>query len=346
MKSEQHPVHFDDKRWPSVSLLDLRSRDARRIRPFGSIEWAPQGGEDSDNWRMAQRFIEIRDAERAMARSDKRAWLGLGPRQYAYRLKARGFVFNAATKNFPAGAEFGKDHFERAGNNLGLMRRAGLIDWDDVADGRGIEHVPVEFRDNSERIETLAEIVRKQMRHIQLEGQKIAPELWVETEGLYNLIYDLADRYGAESHGVQGQSSITARRKLAERVARRWRRGKVRTRILCVADYDIHGDHILAAIAADTAQHLRDMGLPVDQEQILQVHRVALTEQQIVEHKIPIVKKDGRDVQEAEALPTDELRREVEAALKATLNMTLFDRVAKKKKTEIDALVQKIRRLR
>jgi hypothetical protein len=268
------PVQADDsERWPLVSLLDLRSRDAKRVRPFGSIEWTPRGGEDSDNWRMAQRFIEIRDAERAMARRDGRQWLGLGPRQYAYRLKAAAEKFY-----FADGTEFGKQHFGQAGENLTRMRRGGLIDWGDVADGRGIEHVPVGFRDNAERIETLIEIVRKRMRHIQLEGQLIVPELMVETEGLYNLIYDLADRYGAQSRGIQGQSSVTARHKLAERIAERWlEQEDVHTRVLCVADYDVHGDHIIDAIAADAAQHLRDMGLPVDEQRILQMHRIALT---------------------------------------------------------------------
>lgn len=334
------PVHPDDsERWPLVSLLDERSPDAKRVRPFGSIEWTPRGGEDSDNWRMAQRFIEIRNTERDMARRDGRAWRGLGPRQYAYRLKAASEKFY-----FADGTEFGKQHFGQAGENLTRMRRGCLIDWDDVADGRGIEHVPLTYRNNRERIAVLARIAQK-MRHVQLEGQLIVPELMVETEGLYNLIYDIADRYGAQSRGIQGQSSVTARRRLAERVVRRWGQ-RVRTRVLCVADFDKHGDAILGAIAADAAQHLRDMGLPVDKERILQVHRIALTPRQITDLDIPVVKKDGRDVQEAEALPTDVLRAELEAALKATLNMKLFNRVAREKQSEIDALARKIRRLR
>src|SRR5215469_10531299 len=66
-----------------------------------------------------------------------------------------------------------------------------------------------------------------------------------------------------EREPCRGQSSITARYKLAKRVARRWREG-IRTRILCVADYDKHSDAILAAVAADTSQHLRDMGIEPD----------------------------------------------------------------------------------
>jgi HAMP domain-containing protein len=51
-------------------------------------------------------------------------------------------------------------------------------------------------------------------------------------------------------------------------------------------------------------------------------------------------------VQEAEALPTNVLRDEIEAALRDTLNMDLFDEVASDKQDEIDALAQEIRRLR
>lgn len=187
------------------------------------------------------------------------------------------------------------------------------------------------------------------MIHARLEGQKIVPELAVETQGLYNLIYDIADRYGARSNGLQGQSSTTARYKLAQRVAQRWKRQRVRTRVLGVADYDKHSDEILAAVAADAAQHLRDMGLPVDKERILQFKRVALTERQIDEHNVPTVTvetEDGqsREVQEAEALPTSILRAEVEAAIRDTLDMKKFDRVAREKKREIDAFVQAVRR--
>jgi hypothetical protein len=169
------------------------------------------------------------------------------------------------------------------------------------------------------------------------------PELIVETEGLYNLIYDLADRYGAQARALQGQSAIGPRYELAQRVARRWEKG-IRTDVLCVADYDKHGGFILRAVALDTAQHLRDMHIEPDD--CLQFIRVALTEQQCKKHKIPLVEKDDRLVQEAEALPTDVLRAELDAALQATLDMDLFDQVAKEKQSEIDELVRKLRRMR
>ena len=102
---------------------------------------------------------------------------------------------------------------------------------------------------------------------------------------------------------------------------------------------------ILDAVALDAAQHLRDMGIDPP-EQCLEVQRVALTTRQISAHDIPTVEKDGRQVQEAEALPTDVLRDEVEAALRDTLDMDLFDRVAQEKAPEIARLAAKIRRLR
>jgi len=282
--------------------------------------------------------IVIRDAERDMAERDGREWLGLGPRQYAYRLKSRGFMFADTS-------QLDKSHFDRVEDKIVRMRRCGMLSWDDVADARGIEKVPLEFQDNRERIATLAVWV-EEMSHVRLEGQLVVPELWVETEGLYNLIYDIADRYGARSRSLQGQSSVTARRKLTERVADRWNLERVRTRVLGVVDYDKYGGEILEAIAADTAQHLRDMEYAVDEEQILQIKRVALTEWQIRKHKIPLVQKDSRPVQEAEALPTDVLRAEVDAALKDTLDMDLFDDVAREKQPEIDGLARKIQRMR
>ena len=84
----------------------------------------------------------------------------------------------------------------------------------------------------------------------------------------------------------------------------------------------------------------------IEPDDCLEFIRVALTERQCKKHKIPLVEKDDRLVQEAEALPTDVLRAELEAALSATLDMDLFDDVARKKRKEIDELVRKIRRLR
>jgi hypothetical protein len=328
----KHRRQAVDARWAVISNSDLRRRQTQLDRPFGSAAWRPK---DDDNERIAKRLVKIRDHERDMALAQKRDWLGLGVRQYCYRLKARGFIFADAT-------QLGKEHFVRVERILSRMRRAGLIDWRDVTDGRGIEHVPFAFRDNGARITTLARFA-KQMSHERMSDQRVVPELAVETEGLYNLIYDLADRYGAQSRGLQGQSSIGARYELAQRVAQRWMK-RARTRVLCVADYDKHGDEILGAIAADTAQHLRDMQIAPDD--CLQVVRVALTQAQIDEHGIPTAEKDGRLVQEAEALPTDVLRAEVEAALRDTLDMTLFERVARKKQREIDALVRALKKLR
>jgi hypothetical protein len=332
-RKRRHPVDSDEC-WPEISLLDLRKAETRRTRPFGEAKWRPIG---PDNLRIAEMVLKVRDAERAMAQRDGREWRGIGSRQYAYRLKTRGFMF-------ADGRVLDKDDFPRVERIVGRLRRDPdwSLDWEDVSDGRGIFHEPLAFRNNRERAETLPEWAAD-MTHDRMEKQKIVPELAVETVGLYNLFYDIADRFGARANGLQGQSSIGARRDLAERVAWRWRQ-RVRTRVLCVADFDKHGDHILAAVAADAAEHLRDMGLSVDGERILQVNIVALTQRQIIEHDIPVVEKDGRSVQEAEALPTDVLRREVEAALRTTLNMKLFERIARKKQPEIDAFVQKVRR--
>jgi hypothetical protein len=330
----RHRRDGDSERWPEVSLVDLRSRQARLNRPFGAAPWKPR---DDDNRRIADRLVKIRDKEREMAKKQWREWRGLNSRQYAYRLKTSGFLFADQRK-------LDKEDFERVERILVRMRRAGLLDWRDVLDGRGIEGVSDAYRDNSERIEQLAEWA-EEMPHDRMEGQLVVPELWVETEGLYNLIYDLAEKYGARRRALQGQSAVAPRYWLAERVAERWKQG-ISTCVLGVVDYDKHGDDILNTVAADAAEHLRDMQLAVDKQRILRVIMVALTKWQITKYKIPLVEKEGRLVQEAEALPTDVLRKEVEAALRATLDMEKFNDIADEKQDEIDTLVQKIRRLR
>jgi hypothetical protein len=333
MKNHQRPGEFD--RWPVISNHDLRSDRARANRPFGAAAWNPH---DPDNRRICEALIEIRNSERAMAEEQNREWFGLNSRQYAYRLKTRGFLFADRTK-------LDKKDFERVERILVRARRDNRFgfNWEDVSDGRGLYHVPDAYRDNSQRIETLADIAASQMPHNRMEDQPVVPELAVETNGLYNLIYDLADRYGARSIGLQGQSAVRPRYELARRVAVRWWTHRIRTRVLCVADFDKAGDEILSTLAADTGAHLKDM--EIDPDACLQVIRVALTQQQIDDYGIPTTEKDDRLVQEAEALPTDRLREEVEAALRDTLNTKLFDRIAKKKNAELNRLVQQLKEL-
>ena len=334
--THREPAH--DGRWPIIALVDERPLQLQRDTPFGQAKWTPRGGEESDNARIAAAIIETRDRERDMARRDGRQWRGLNSRQYGYRLKTRKF-------KFLSGEKLDKQHFRTIERIVARMRRCGILDWGDVVDKRGTFHEPLEFEDNCERAATLPLWAARDMPHVRLEEQPIIPELVVETLGLYDLIYDIANKYGARTNGLEGQSIIGMRRKLADRVARRWRQDNAHTRVLCVADLDKAGDVILRTVAADTAQHLRDMGLPVDKEQILQFRRVALTQRQCDDHEITLVEsEDGRLVQEAEALPTEILRPELEAAFEDTLDMDLFARVAKKKQPEIDEFARKIRK--
>ena len=68
----------------------------------------------------------------------------------------------------------------------------------------------------------------------------------------YDLIYDLAGRYGVRHTGFKGQSGVTIRYDLAQRVRERWSR-KVRTRVFGAVDYDKAGDETLEAAVADVA---------------------------------------------------------------------------------------------
>ena len=331
--SHRRAVDFDFKRWPLVSLRDNRSEAARANRPFGMAKWNPR---DDDNRRIAEKLIEIRDAGVIEVQAENREWFGIGSRGYAYKLKARGF-------EFADHRVLTKADFERVERILVRMRRAGIINWEDVRDGRGIVNEPFACKNNRERIEQLAEWTNR-LSHDRMIGQAIVPELVVEAKDLYYDIYDLADRYGARSTCNAGAASVAARYQLAQRTAERWRRG-IQTRALGIPDHDKAGDETVGAVAADVAQHLRDMGI-IDPDECLQVATVALTPWQIRNYDIPLAEKDGRRVQEAEALETNVLRAELEAALRATLDMDVFDRVAQEKAPEITRLSMKIPRLR
>lgn len=120
MKHRAHDHDSEKERWPTISIVDQRKRQTQLDRPFGSASWRPLGCEDSDNGRLAPAIIAVRDRERDLAESEGRDWLGIGSRQYAYRLKSAGFMFADATK-------LDKKHFARVGRIVDRLRRDRVI---------------------------------------------------------------------------------------------------------------------------------------------------------------------------------------------------------------------------
>jgi hypothetical protein len=321
--------------WLELSLEDTRNPRARGNRPFGMAPWNPQ----RETRRLLEAVLAVRDNEKAMAAADGRDWLGLGPRQYAYRVKATGFTY-------ANGTIFDKDHFARVETVLARARRVGQVDWEDVSDGRGTAHEPYAYRDNDQRLDTLA-YWAGDLSHDRLAGQDYVPELFVETEGLYNLVYDLADRYGVRAMTAGGQSSIDLRYRLAERVRARADRLRVTTVVLAFVDYDEAGDHIVGAVAKDAGAHLRATG----HEDWLEVVQVALTPALIARLGIPTVTKTTasgaiRLIQEVEAVPTGTLRQELQDAIEHYLDMDAFTELAEQRQPEVDRLVYRLQQLK
>jgi hypothetical protein len=158
-------------------------------------------------------------------------------------------------------------------------------------------------------------------------------------------VYDLADRYGVRSMTGAGQSSIDRRYRLANRVLVRANRGRD-TIVLALADYDLHGDAIVAAVAADTAAHLR-AGV---EDRHLRVVQLALTPALITRLGIPTITNTyetgvTREVQQAEAVPTTVLREELQAALEHFIDMATFRAAEERRGAELERLVEAVRDL-
>src|SRR4051812_28487904 len=99
------------------------SRDKRRGRPVGYAPWAPRGA-----------TLEMLEQIDAVLEEHRDYW-PITPRQVLYRLMAAGQAVKADA--------------ERIGDYLVRARRAGMIEWDAIGDGRTESAVP-RFWDGTE----------------------------------------------------------------------------------------------------------------------------------------------------------------------------------------------------
>jgi hypothetical protein len=223
------------------------SRDSGRRRPTGYAPWQPRGS-----------TLEVLNQITAVL-DDHREYWPITPRQILYRLMGR----NLATK---ADAD-------KIGSHLVRGRRAGLIPWEAIGDGRTESLIPVVCADPEAfyaEMKATASVYRLDRQR----GQAVYIEVFVEAAGAVEQVYrTTGDPYGVPVYSGSGFNTVTALREVVLRAEQR----DVPTTILVAGDYDPAGRDIRARVADDIAAFIRDGHPGVE----VNVETIALTQEQI-----------------------------------------------------------------
>ena len=227
-------------------------RDSGRRRPMGYAPWSPRG----PTLELIEQITSVLD--------DHRDYWPIVPRQILYRLMGRGL------------AE--KDDEENIGTHLTRARRAGLIPWEAIGDGRTEMLIPV-VCDDPEAFYAEMRASASVYRLDRQRGQQVYIEVFVEAAGAVEQVYrTTGDAYGVPVYSGSGFNTVTALREVVLRAEER----EIPTTVLIVGDYDPAGRDIRERVADDIAAFIRDghPGVSVD------VQTIALTEAQIDEREL------------------------------------------------------------
>lgn len=192
----------------------------------GYAEWKPKG--DAAYWVVKTK--EVLDGFRE-------EW-PLSVRQVFYRLVAA-YDFEKTE------AAYGKltGYVSRA-------RRAGFIPWEAIRDGGQGKSISAQFFVDAEHFEQSVLEWAETMKLDRQRGQENVIELWCEAGGMVPILQRVAGPYSARVNSGGGYDSVTAKHRLAGRVAKRAEQG-LNTVILHVGDFDGSGEDMCDVLRED-----------------------------------------------------------------------------------------------
>lgn len=305
-------------------------------RPKGFAAWAPK----------AETLVLI-DAVKSVL-VEYRDHLPLTVRQIFYRLVGQ-YDYDKTERAYSRLCE----HLVRA-------RRAGMIPFSAIRDdgtvggGGGGYEGPAEFWQG------IAESADYYGRD-RLEGQPVAIELWCEAGGMVPQMQRVARPYSIPVYSTGGFSSVTVTHEIAQRALQQERP----TVFLHVGDFDPSGESIFEAMGTDAKSFLRSrvydqadrQGIAGEElESILYLgravpeglpdlvpKRVALTADQVDEYELPTAPPKATDTRsvnwlgdtcQAEAMPPDLLAEVVDEAIRAELDLDVYEDIVEREQEE------------
>lgn len=231
--------------------------------------------------------------------------------------------------------------YSRLGKHLAKARRAELIGFDAIRDDGITRAAGFGERYGDESPEDYIDGVRDRLRVALAvnsyrrgahEDQPHHIAVWCEAAGMVPQLARAVGRYGVDVWSCGGTDSLTAKKRMADRICRR---GEPSV-LLHIGDYDRHGLIIFDALAEDLEEFTMVDGGEVE------VVRVAVTEEQI--ERLGLASFGG--AVQAEAIPPDVLAKTAEDAVLEYYDQELAARVAEAERAErayVDQLLADLR---
>jgi hypothetical protein len=232
-------------------------------------------------------------------------------RQLYYQFVARGFIANKQTE------------YKRLGSVINDARLAGLLDWNQIVDRtrnlRGLAHW------NSP--ESVIQSAAYGYRTERWADQPYRVEVWIEKDALVGVITGVCQRHDVNYFSCRGYTSQSELWGAAQRLAGYERRGQ-KTLVVHLGDHDPSG----VDMTRDIRDRLALFGADTE------VHRIALTMDQVDEHRPPpnpakitdsrataYIREHGSSSWELDALEPSLLDRLIEDEIFAVRDVDLWD---------------------
>lgn len=316
-------------------MTTVSGRVYTRTRPRGFAEWAPRAA-----------TLDLLDQVKAVLH-ENREYLPMTARQVFYRLVGA-FGYDKTEKAY-----------DRLTETLNRARRARLIDMHAIRDDGGSVSAPFGYDGPESYWDSVRGGARYYCRALDAY-QPTAVELWVEAAGMVPMVARVAHDYGVTVYSSGGFDSVTAKYGAAMRITRR----EVATRVLHVGDYDPSGLSILDSAAEDVAAFARDDLVreltdgysELTRQEILDGHRqptftrLAVTPEQIREHRLPSAPQKGTDRRgehmhatvQAEALSPTQLLDAVRTGIEAVVDLAVLAEVREQGEREREEILQRL----
>jgi hypothetical protein len=184
-------------------------------------------------------------------------------RQVFYRLETLGVV---------AKTEAG---YRQVQQQVLKMRRAGLLDWDFIADGTRYQRKPSSWDHIDDFISSMSRSYRRNLW--QSQGQRV--EVWLEKDALADIVVDVTATWDVPLMVSRGQSSATFLCNAAKAAEAAWHHDGAKTCVYALYDFDAGGQRAARTIAAELPRYAPDTPICFE--------RLAVTEEQIRAWNLP-----------------------------------------------------------
>jgi hypothetical protein len=183
-------------------------------------------------------------------------------------MTVRQVFYQASVRNLVEKSESG---YQKVQTDLVLMRKAGVLPYEWLADNTRWQRKPTTFRDPKHAVDNIAKFYRKNL----WQDADSYVEIWLEKDALAGVIMPVTSRYDVPLMVARGYASLSFLHSAAEYI----RAIDVPTHIYHLGDYDPSGVNAGEKIE----ETLREMAPQAD----ITFERVAVSIEQIIDWNLP-----------------------------------------------------------